>query len=71
MYCQQVSGWLDFSIEAWNKMNTQLDAMGVSEAGKRKIMLEKRLATSGLPCKEQCFECLAIVGERRKKTANL
>lgn len=62
-YCQQKCGEVDFSIEEWNKAFKEIMAMPISEAEKNKLL-------NGEPCKEQCFDCIAIVGEQRQKSKN-
>lgn len=63
-YCQQKCGQVDFSIEEWNKSYKEINAMPISEKAKQKLI-------DGEPCKEQCFDCIAIVGEQRLKTQKL
>ena len=63
-YCQQKCGQVDFSIDEWNKAYKEINAMPISEAEKRKLI-------DGEPCKEQCFDCIAIVGETRIKNQKL
>ncbi len=59
-YCQQKCGHVDFSIEEWNKSYDEIQNMPIKEKEKQKLI-------HGLPCEEQCFDCMAIVGETRKK----
>lgn len=57
-YCQNVVGDAEFSIDEWNnqfKICCDLD-------------IEMPEPT---PCKDQCFDCMGIVGERRLKTKRL
>lgn len=63
-YCQQKCGAPDFSIDEWNKSYLEIQAMPISEEEKNKLI-------DGEPCTEQCFDCMAIVGERRIKTEKL
>ena len=63
-YCQQKCGQVDFDIGEWNESYKEINAMPISEAEKRKLI-------DGEPCKEQCFDCIAIVGEQRSKTQKL
>lgn len=63
-YCQQLCGEVGFSIKEWNKSYIEINKMQISEVEKRKLI-------DGEPCVEQCFACIAIVGERRLKTAEL
>jgi len=62
-YCQNVVGDQNFSIDEWNKAYQEVKNM--SEDIKRLVLDDPP------PCKEQCFACMAIVGERRLKTKNL
>lgn len=59
-YCQQKCGQVDFSIEEWNKSYKEIQNMPISEKEKRELI-------DGVPCKKQCFDCIAIVGETRLK----
>ena len=59
-YCQQKCGEVDFSIDEWNKRYLEIEAMPISQAEKNKLI-------DGEPCEKQCFDCMAIVGETRKK----
>lgn len=62
-YCQNLTGDVNFSIEEWNKAFDEVKDMS-SEI--------QRLVLGDPPaCEEQCFACMAIVGEQRKKTAHL
>lgn len=63
-YCQQKCGEVDFSIDEWNKAYKEINAMPISEEEKRKLI-------DGEPCKEQCFDCMAIVGQTRIKNKKL
>jgi hypothetical protein len=58
-YCQNVSGDVNFSIEEWNKAYHEVKDM--SEEIQRLVLDDPP------PCKEQCFACMAIVGEARKR----
>ena len=59
-YCQQKCGEVDFSIDEWNKSYLEIEAMPIPQAEKDKLI-------DGEPCDKQCFECMAVVGETRKK----
>ena len=59
-YCQIKCGHEDFSIEEWNKADKEIEAMPISEYEKQKLRWPD-------PCKEQCFDCIAIVGATRLK----
>lgn len=61
-YCQIKCGEVGFSIEEWNEVYKSVQ--GLSEEDQRKIL-------DGIPCEEQCFACMAIVGERRNKTKSI
>jgi len=63
-YCQQECGEEDFSIDEWNKAFDYCVDMNLNEKDTRKIL-------EGDPCKEQCFDCMAIVGKRQIKTKEL
>lgn len=63
-YCQKSCGEVGFYIKEWNKNYKEINAMDISEEEKRKLIHPD-------PCKEQCFNCMAIVGERRLKTQTL
>lgn len=56
-YCQKLVGDANFSIDEWNKQLKICNDLGIEMPPE---------PTEG--CKEQCFDCLAIVGERRAKT---
>jgi hypothetical protein len=63
-YCQRVCGEVGFSIDEWNAAFQYCNSAGLSEADRNKILHPE-------PCNEQCFACLAIVGDRRNKTKAL
>lgn len=58
-YCQQLCGFQNFSIEEWNDYNKRCNALGITPEPHRTHII----------CKEQCFDCIAIVGETRLKNA--
>jgi hypothetical protein len=62
-YCQNLAGDKDFSIEEWNEVYKSVQ--NLSESDQRKILDDPP------PCEEQCFACMAIVGEQRIKTSKL
>lgn len=64
MYCQKVCGEIDFSINEWNETSKALDLTDMSEDEKNEILFPPA-------CKSQCFDCMAIVGARRKETRDL
>lgn len=53
-YCQNICGRVDFSIEKWNEEFEACRKAGVEMKKPR-------------PCGEQCFDCMAIVGQTRIK----
>jgi hypothetical protein len=59
-YCQQKCGEVDFSIDEWNKAFKYCIDNNLSEKQTAEIL-------EGKPCEQQCFDCMAIVGETRKK----
>jgi hypothetical protein len=59
-YCQQKCGEVDFDIDEWNKAVDEIEKMPLSEEEKKKLIW-------GVPCTEQCFACIAIVGETQAK----
>jgi hypothetical protein len=50
----------NFSIDEWNKSYLEIEAMPISQIEKDKLI-------DGEPCKVQCFDCMANVGETRLK----
>ncbi len=62
-YCQKVCGDENFSIEEWNKALAYCNNAGIEGVERDKILHPEKF-----PCTEQCFTCMAIVGERRLKT---
>ena len=63
-YCQIKCVSPTFSIDEWDKSYKEIESMPISEAEKKKLLFPE-------PCKEQCFDCISIVGERRLKTQKL
>jgi hypothetical protein len=61
-YCQIRCGEVGFSIDEWNKAYDEVKDM--SEEIQKMVLHPE-------PCKEQCFACMAIVGETRAKNAKL
>lgn len=59
-YCQQVCGEVDFDISKHNALLEEVYKMPIPNSEMEKII-------NGEPCKKQCFECIAIVGETRIK----
>ena len=59
-YCQNVAGEVNFSIDEWNK--------AYEEVKDKSEEIQRLVLDPQPPCKEQCFDCMAIVGERRKRT---
>jgi hypothetical protein len=62
-YCQKLTGDENFSIEEWNQVYDSIKDAGLSEAEENRILFGDEEG-----CKEQCFACMAIVGQRRLKT---
>lgn len=59
-YCQRLVGDAEFSIDEWNKQFKVCYDLGID------------MPSDDLePCKEQCFVCMAIVGERQLKTKKI
>lgn len=58
-YCQNKSGSPEFSIDEWNNAYDEVKDMSEEI---------QSLVLEGKPCKEQCFDCMAIVGERKIQT---
>lgn len=65
-YCQKVCGSPAFSIDEWNKACEYCDNAGIEGIERDKI-----LSPELFPCKKQCFDCCAIVGEKKINTQNL
>lgn len=63
-YCQQKCGSQDFSINDWNKALKFCNDAGIEGKERSEIL-------DGKPCKEQCFNCIAIVGETRLKNKTI
>jgi len=63
-YCQNVCGEIDFSIDEWNEAYAYCNEMGIEGKDRDDIL-------NPPACEEQCFDCMAIVGDRRKKTKEL
>ncbi len=64
MYCQKVNGDVDFSINEWNTQYGALELSNLSETEKEKILHPPE-------CKNQCFDCMAIIGARRLRTKEI
>ncbi len=65
MYCDKIAGG-SFKIDEWNKLFEHCNKNNIQ--GKER---DKILHPDKFPCEEQCFNCMAIVGERRLKTQQL
>ena len=65
-YCQNLVGDENFSIDEWNRVHNEIKDLGLSEKEENLILFG-----TGECCKEQCFSCMAIVGERKLKTQNI
>lgn len=63
-YCQKECGEVGFSIDEWNKAFQYCIDNNLSKEQTNKVLY-------GEPCSIQCFDCMAIVGERRCKTKKL
>lgn len=62
-YCQNVCGDENFSIDEWNKAYHEV---------KDKSQEIQRMVLDGPgQCEKQCFECIALVGNRRLKTQEI
>lgn len=61
-YCQKICGDENFSIDEWNKAFDYCNNAGVKGIERDKILHPEKF-----PCDEQCFACVAIVGETRIK----
>ncbi len=59
-YCQKKCGEVNFSIDEWNKAFDYCMKNNLSEKNMSEIL-------EGTPCEIQCFDCMATVGETRKK----
>jgi len=62
-YCKIHSGSL-YSIEEWNLTQKSLEFTNLTEKEKQDILFPK-------VCNNQCFDCMAEVGETRLKTQKL
>lgn len=60
-YCQKKSGAIDFSIDDWNDAYNYCVENESSEVEMSKIL-------EGSKCKSQCFDCMAVVGDRQERT---
>ena len=65
-YCRQHTGDPDFNIDEWNRALEYCDKLNIQGLEREKI-LHPELHV----CKQQCFDCMADVGDRRKKTSKL
>lgn len=63
-YCQKVCGEQGFSIDEWNKASNDLDKTNLSEKEKQDILFPAK-------CTNQCFDCIAIIGQRQSETKAL
>lgn len=59
-YCQKKCGEVNFSIDEWNKAFDYCMENNLSEKNMSEIL-------EGTTCENQCFDCMAIVGETRNK----
>lgn len=65
-YCRKLCGDPDFSIDEWNEAFKYCNDNNI-EGVERDMILNPEL----FPCGQQCFTCMADVGERRLKTKKL
>ncbi len=65
-YCQNLCGQVDFDIDEWNLALKYCDESGIKGIERDRILHPEKF-----PCSEQCFSCIAIVGERRLKTQEI
>lgn len=63
-YCQQKCGEVDFSIDEWNKAFEYCLEKNLPEEQMTEIL-------EGKPCDQQCFDCIAVVGETRSRNEKL
>lgn len=59
-YCQIKCGSVDFSISEWNRAYKEIMNIPITELEKEKLLRPDL-------CKEQCFDCISIVGATRLK----
>ena len=63
-YCQQKCTDVDFSIDEWNEAFKTCIDLNLDEKATAEIL-------EGKECDKQCFDCMAIIGNRRIKTQAL
>ncbi len=64
-YCQKVTGE-GFSIAEWNEAFRYCNENNIEGEERDKILNPEMF-----PCGTQCFDCMAIVGERQSRTKKL
>jgi len=62
-YCKRLTCG-DFSIDYWNERFNHHFKSGTLETEQA----DRELHPEKFPCEEQCFDCIATIGERRLKT---
>ena len=60
-YCQNKCTPEDFSIDEWNKAFKTCIDLNLDEEATAEIL-------EGKECDKQCFDCMAVIGNRRIKT---
>jgi hypothetical protein len=65
-YCQKVCAAECFSIDDWNDAFRYCNENNIEGEERNRI-----LHPDMFPCKEQCFDCMAIVGERQRRTREI
>lgn len=63
-YCQQKCADVDFNIDKWNEAFKTCIDLNLDEKSTAEIL-------EGKECDKQCFDCMAIIGNRRIKTQTL
>ena len=64
-YCQRMCGDTNFSIDEWNSVERSIRHLPQKQQDN--ILFPETLGQ----CNKQCFDCMAIVGERQLKTKTL
>jgi len=59
-YCQNLTGEVRFDIQEWNRVYLEFRNSGLSESDRRAILHPPA-------CKIQCFDFMAIAGERQTR----
>lgn len=66
MYCKKVCGDDSFSIDDWNEAFYYCEENNIEGEDRDRI-----LSPEMFPCEQQCFDCMATVGQRRIDTKEL